>query len=65
MYRTLIIYKITTTEDIKCIAYSKHEFKKSLFADDATFILDGSIKSYEALVGVLDNYSYISGLKLN
>ena len=27
--------------------------------------LDGSIKSFEALVDVLDNYSYISGLKLN
>ena len=58
-------YKITITEDIKGITYSKHEFKKSLFADDASFILDGSIKSFEALVDVLDNYSYISGLKLN
>ena len=61
----LLSYKITTTEDIKGITYSKHEFKKSLFADDASFILDGSIKSFEALVDVLDNYSYISGLKLN
>ena len=53
----LLSYKITTTEDIKGITYSKHEFKKSLFADDASFILDGSIKSFEALVDVLDNYS--------
>ena len=61
----LLSYKITTTEDIKGITNSKHEFKKSIFADDASFILDGSIKSFEALVDVLDNYSYISGLKLN
>ena len=61
----LLSYKILTTEDIKGITYSKHEFKKSLFADDASFILDGSIKSFEALVDVLDNCSYISGLKLN
>ena len=61
----LLSYKITTTEDIKGITYSKHKFKKSLFADDASFILDGLIKSFEAFVDVLDNYSYISGLKLN
>ena len=61
----LVSYKITTTEDIKDVTYSKHEFKKSVFADDASFILDCSIKSFEALVDVLDNYSYISGLKLN
>ena len=61
----LLSYMITTTEDIKSITYSKHEFKKSLFADDPSFILDGSIKLFEALVDVLDNYSCISGLKLN
>ena len=38
---------------------------KSLFADDASFILDPSLKSFEILVDILDNFSYISGLKLN
>ena len=33
---------------------------KSFFADDASFILDGSLKS---LVDILDHLSYISGLK--
>ena len=61
----LLSYKIKTTEYIKCITHSKQEFKKSLFADDVSFILDGSKKSFEALVDILDNYSCISGLKLN
>ena len=39
--------------------------KNTLFADDATFITDGSEKSFTTLVEVLDNFSYISGLKLN
>ena len=38
----LLSYKITTTEDIKGITYANYEFKKSLFADDASFVLDGS-----------------------
>ena len=35
----LLSYKITATEDIKCMTYSKHEFNKSLFADDASYVL--------------------------
>ena len=61
----LLSYKISTTEDIKGIIYTKQEFKKSLFADDASFILDGSFKSFQTLIDILDNFSYISGLKLN
>ena len=61
----LLSNKITTTEDIKGITYANYEFKKSLFADDASFILDGSLKSFETLVDILNNFSYISGLKLN
>ena len=41
------------------------EFKKSLFADDASFILDGSFKSFQTLIDILDNFRYISGLKIN
>ena len=40
---------------MKGITYLKHEFKNTLFSDDASFILDGSIKLLEALVYVLDN----------
>ena len=56
----LLSNKITTTEDIKGITYANYEFKKSLFADDASFILDGLLKSFETLVDILDNFSYIS-----
>ena len=61
----LLSYKITTNEEVKGITYLKNELKKSHIADDASFILDGSIKSFEALVEVLYKYGYISGLKLN
>ena len=61
----LLSYKISTTEDIKGIIYTKLELKKSLFADDASFILDGSFKSFQTLIETIDNFSYISGLKLN
>ena len=36
---------------------------KSLFADDVSFILDGSIESFETLIDILDNFSYFSALK--
>ncbi|MCW4346095.1 MAG: reverse transcriptase domain-containing protein, partial [Candidatus Thiodiazotropha endolucinida] len=61
----LLSQMITSTEDIKGIFLCKTEFKKSLFADDASFILDGSPKSFETLISVLDNFSYVSGLTLN
>ena len=37
----------------------------SLFADDASFILDGSNKSFENFIRILDKFTNISGLKLN
>ena len=37
----------------------------SRLVDDASFILDGSFKSFQTLIDILDNFSYISGLKLN
>ena len=37
---------MSTTEDIKGIFYTNMDFKKSLFADDASFILDCSFKSF-------------------
>ena len=61
----LLSYEISATEDLKSIRYSGKEFKKSLFADDASFILDGLEKLFETLISILDNFAYISDLKLN
>ena len=57
--------KITINEEIKGITYANFEFKKSLFAYDASFILDGLLKFFEILVDILDKFSYVSVLKLN
>ena len=46
---------------IKGITFANYEFN-FFSADDASFILDGSLKS---LVDILDHLSYISGLKSN
>ena len=51
--------------DIKGIRIEGTEFKTSLFADDAAFIMDGTRKSFETLINIMDNFSYISGLRLN
>ena len=50
---------------LKVIRLSGVKFKQSLFADDISFILDGSVKSFETLVRFLEKFNYISGLKLN
>ena len=36
-----------------------------MFADDATFAMDGSLKSFQKLLCILDDFKLISGLKLN
>ena len=61
----LLSHKIDIVEDLKGIKYAGKEFRKSLFADDTSFILDGSVKSFETLISILDNFAYISGIKLN
>ena len=43
----------------------KEEFKSSFFADDASFLLDCSLKPFKTLIMILDNFSCISGLELN
>ena len=50
---------------IKGIRIVGTEFKTSLFADDAVFIMVGTRKSFETLKNIMDNFSYISGLRLN
>ena len=61
----LLSYEICTNTSIKGINYKGHELKNTLFADDATFITDGSERSFTTLINVLDNFSIVSGLKLN
>ena len=61
----LLSYSISTNNNIKGIDFEGNEIKSSHFADDATFVLDGSKESFEALINTLDNYSNVSGLKLN
>ena len=61
----LLSYEISNNTLIKGIHYKGYEIKNTLFADDATFITDGTEQSFTTLIDVLDNFSFISGLKLN
>ena len=61
----LLSHEISSNNNIKGVRLGDHEVKNILFADDATFVTDGSIKSFENLIGTLDNFSLASGLKLN
>ena len=36
-----------------------------MFADDATFAMNGSLKTFQKLMHTLDEFKQISGLKLN
>ena len=52
--------------NIKGITISSKEIKKlSLFVYDATFLIDGSEPSFNALIKTIDEFSHNSGLKLN
>ena len=61
----LLSNQVRKSPDIKGIYIEGKENKTSLFADDASFILDGSTKSFENLIRILDKFTNISGLKLN
>ena len=52
-------------QDITGIKINGKEFKSTMFADDATFAMDGSLKSFRKLIYILDNFKLISGLRLN
>ena len=56
---------IENDDEIKGIKITNKEIKQSFFADDATFVNDGSMKSFEKLVYVITEFSKISGLNLN
>jgi hypothetical protein len=58
-------HAILNNNNIKGITIDGYEIKNTLFADDATFLTDGSKESFTTLINILDNFSNISGLKLN
>ena len=51
--------------EITGIKINGKEFKSTMFADDATFAMNGSLKSFQKLLCILDDFKLISGLKLN
>ena len=61
----LMSIDIELNTQIKGIQINNIELKQSLFADDASFILDGSRISFETLIKIIDEFAAISGLTLN
>ena len=61
----LLSYEINRNKRIKGVTIEGHEVKHTLFADDATFITNGSRGAFEELIYTLDNFGNISSLKLN
>ena len=64
-------YSIVSIPDLCTLTYFKgipifdKDSKSTLFADDATFALDGSFKSFNELINILETFKSISGLKRN
>ena len=61
----LLSNEINLNKDINGIKIGNIELKQTLFADDACFITDGEKKSFQTLVTTIENFSKVSGLKLN
>ena len=61
-----ILYNaVRKNEHITGISLNGHEIKNTAFADDATFILDGSKTSFVKLLDIINKFTGMSGLKLN
>ena len=56
---------IRETTNIKGISVNNVEIKLSQYADDTTLILDGSRESLISSLAMLDEFSKVSGLRLN
>ena len=56
---------IRNNRSIKAFALDNNEVKISQYADDTTLILDGSNESLISALQILDDFSKISGLRLN
>ena len=61
----LLTNHIRNNENISGVNICGCELKHVSYADGAYFILDESKISFEYLVTILENFSNISGLKLN
>lgn len=61
----LLSRQINDNVDITGLSLGGNEIKQTLFADDASFTLNGSERSFKELIKTLDTFSKISGLKLN
>ena len=64
MYRNLV-RNVFNDHDITGINVNDKEFKSTMIVDDATFAMDGSLKSFQKLEVLLNDFKSISGLKLN
>ena len=51
--------------NIKGISVDNNEFNISQYADDTTLILDGSREALASALNLLDDFSKVSGLRLN
>jgi hypothetical protein len=56
---------IRNSVNIKGINIDGEEYRISQYADDTSFMLDGSPESLYSTLSVLDYYAHISGLKIN
>ena len=61
----ILAEKIRKKETIKGITVSENEIKVSQNVDDTTLTLDGSKESLICTLQVLENFSLVSGLRLN
>ena len=56
---------IRNNTNVKGLSVNNEEIKISQYADDTTLILDGSRESLLACLKMLDDFSKVSGLRLN
>ena len=61
----LLSFNITNNINIKGIHIGELEIKSTLFADDATFLTNGTKESFENLIYTIESFTKVSGLKLN
>ena len=61
----LLSYSIRHDKDIGGILMYDKEIKNIFFADDATMILDGTEKTVQSIIYLIEEFYKISGLKLN
>ena len=61
----LLAAAVRENKNIGGISLFGNDFKSAMFADDATFALDGTFNSFQELIDVLEAFKSVSGLKLN